>query len=134
MIVINIFTRIINRYKYKKLIRQPINKSTVALIENSLKLFPDIIDFSDCELIGDNGFFSNNLSNAWNNAEKQNISKDENTNFMIWSIYSVLHKKCRRLFELGVYSLNVTELDYNEINMKYIRDCLESDRPMYKGI
>ncbi len=106
---------------------QPIDKSTVTLIENSLKLFPNTLDFSDGELMDDNGFFSNNLFKAWNNAEKQNTPKDENIDFMIWSIYGVLHRKCRDLFELGVYSLNINELDHNEINVKYIRDCLDSN-------
>ena len=127
MIIINIIKKIINRYKYKKFIKQPINKSVVALIDRSLKLFPNTIDFSDGELMDDNGFYSNTLSKAWNNAEVQNVSKDENVDFMIWSIFGVLHKKCRCLFESGVYSINIIELDYNEIYSEYIHNCLESN-------
>ena len=120
----------INRYKYRKLIKQPINKSVIALIEKSLKLFPDTIDFSDGELSGYNGFYSNTLSKAWDRAEDQNISKDENIDFMLWSIYGVLHKKCRCVFEQGVYLINVYELDYTEIYREYIMDCLDSDMPI----
>ena len=120
----------INRYKSRKLIKQPINKSVIALIEKSLKLFPDTIDFSDGELRDDNGFYSNTLSKAWDRAEDQNISKDENIDFMLWSIYGVLHKKCRCVFEQGVYLINVYELDYTEIYREYIMDCLDSDMPI----
>ncbi len=35
-----------------------------TLIEKSLKLFPNTIDFSDGELRNDNGFYSANLSAA----------------------------------------------------------------------
>ena len=122
--------KIINRYKYKKLIQRAISKSVITLIEKSLKLFPDTIDFSDGELRDNNGFYSNTLSNAWDHAEDQNISEDENIDFMLWSIYGVLHKKCRCMFEQGVYLINVYELDYTEIYREYIMDCLDSDMPI----
>ena len=120
----------INRYKYKRIIKQPENKSVIVLIEKSIKLFPEIINFSDGEIRKKNGFFSDALSSAWHNAEEKNAEKDVNIDFMLWSIFGVLHKKCRQLYKQGVYSLNVYELDNTEIYRAYIMDCLESGIPV----
>ncbi len=125
-----IFRRIAVGYKIRRLINQPVAPCVLLLIEKTLRLFPEKIDFSDGELRKDNGFFSENLSAIWHNAEENNANCDENTNCMIWAIFGVLHKKCRHLFNSGIYSLDINELDYNEINTRYIRACFEADVPI----
>lgn len=123
----NIYRTIINKRKYKQIIKQPINESIVSLIENTLKLFPDTIDFSDGEPPLDNGFYSANLDHAWNNAQALNTTNDVNIDFMIWAIYGVLHQKCMELYSSKVFSLNLRELECKKIYNNYIKACIEAD-------
>lgn len=126
----NIFKTIINRSKSKITTQDPIAQSTVLLTASTIQLFPETIDFSDGELRENDGFFSMNLSKAWSQAEAQNTANDEWVDFMIWSIYGVLHRRCSQLFKVGVYTINVNELDYHEINAKYVQNLLVAGIPI----
>ena len=126
----NIYRIIINKWKYKKIIKQPINESIVSLVENTLKLFPDTIDFSDGEAPRNNGFYSANLYHAWNYAQELNAANNVNIDFMIWAIYGVLHQKCIELYKSKVYSVNLCDLDQNKIYDEYIKACIEADVPI----
>jgi hypothetical protein len=128
--IINIYRIIINKWKYKKIIKQPINESIVSLVENTLKLFPDTIDFSDGEPPLNNGFYSANLDHAWNYAQELNAANNVNIDFMIWAIYGVLHQKCIELYNSKVYSVNLCDLDLNKIYDEYIKAYREADVPI----
>ena len=92
-----------------------------SLIERALALFPDIIDISDGELRNDNGFFSTNLSDAWNGAEDKNGVTNNDVAYMIWAIYGLLHRKSRENYSKGIYTVNLSELSIDSIEKEYIK-------------
>lgn len=85
------------------------------LIEYTLSLYPDEIDISDGELRTDTGFYSKNLSDAWHGAEDINEDGREDVDFMTWSIYGVLHRKCREDFRKGIYKIKLSDLSIETI-------------------
>lgn len=89
------------------------------LFKNTLKLFPEIIDISDGELRGDGGLFSQTLSNVWRLAEKTTEVSKPDADFMIFSIFRLLHKKDRENYAEGIYSVSLDEIDIKEIKKEY---------------
>ncbi len=86
-------------FKIKKLynakIKQLSNKSFESLIEITIKLYPKVIDISDGELRDGNGFWSENLSDAWDNAENQNTARSEEIDFhSTWNYYYSNTSRC----------------------------------------
>jgi len=85
------------------------------LMTDTLKLFPEKIDISDGESRSDNGFFSQNLSHAWHIAENQNDISGNDFDFMIWSIFKLLHKISRKNFANGIYFVSINDIDLKEL-------------------
>ena len=98
---------------------------TRSLMEHTLALFPDRIDISDGEARGDNGFWSKNLSDAWNGAEDKNGDEREDVGFMIWAIYRLLHSRSRENYLKGIYTVRPDEFSFREIEKEY-REALEA--------
>ncbi len=96
------------------------------LINDTLKLFPETIDISDGELSGDNGFFSRTLSNVWRSAEDKNGICGNDVDFMIWSIFRLLHRKSRENFNHGLYSVCLNEINNEDIENEYQRSIEEA--------
>ena len=89
------------------------------LIKDTFKLFPEIINISDGELRDDDGFFSCELSKAWHRAEESTGTTGKDIDFMIWSIFRVLHRKGRENFVHGIYCVSLNEIDMEELQMEY---------------
>lgn len=89
------------------------------LIKDTVKLFPEIIDISDGELRDDDGFFSWELSKAWHRAEESTGTTGKDIDFMIWSIFRVLHRKSRENFSKEIYSVSLSDIDMEELKKEY---------------
>ena len=98
-----------------------------ALAEKTLALFPDIIDISDGEVMDDNGFFSKNLSDAWDKAEDRNGVTGNDVAFMIWAIFGLLHRKSRENYLKGIYTVTLNEISIESIEKEYKNVIEESD-------
>lgn len=86
------------------------------------KLWPKAIDISDGKYIEQtNGFYSENLSKAWDVAEESVTSEWQA--LMVWTIYQYLHSKAFKLFKQGGKELNVDE-QLNELDVE--RNYLDS--------
>lgn len=70
-----------------------------------LLLWPEEIDISNGKIIGDNGFYSENLSIVWNHVESEIGQSDAWKDMLVWSIYGYLHKEARDSFINGTYKL-----------------------------
>ena len=90
------------------------------LIKDTLKLFPGVIDISDGELKNGNGFFSENLSKVWHSAEESTGTTGRDIDFMIWSVFRVLHKMSRENFAKGIYNTFLNDINYEELEREYI--------------
>ncbi len=97
------------------------------LIKDTLKLFPEVIDISDGELGNDNGFFSQELSNAWHRAEESTGTTGCDIDFMIWSVFRVLHKMCRENFTKGIYNTFLNDIKYEELKQEYKKVLQEAE-------
>lgn len=89
------------------------------LAEDALKLFPSTIDISDGELRGDNGFYSASLSNAWDEAEKKNGVSGNDMDFMIWSVFKLLHIKSRDFFAKGIYNVSLEDIEMYDLKAEF---------------
>jgi hypothetical protein len=82
-------------------------------------VWPESIDLSDGELIEETkGFYSENLSLAWDRAEE--LVTDEWQSLMVWIFYQELHKKAIEYFMLGRHSLKVASIDLSILEHSYI--------------
>ena len=97
------------------------------LIQDTLKLFPEEIDISDGELRNDNGFFSQKLSKAWHSAEDKNAITGNDVDFMIWSVFGLLHKMSRENFSKGIYSVSLNDINHEELKQKYKKALKEAE-------
>ena len=97
------------------------------LIKDTFKLFPEIIDISDGELRDDDVFFSWELSKAWHRAEESTGTTGKDIDFMIWSIFRVLHRKSRENFAHGIYCVSLNEIDMEELQMEYKKALQEAE-------
>ena len=97
------------------------------LIRDTFKLFPEAIDISDGELRDDDGFFSQELSKSWHRAEDKNTVTGNDVDFMIWSIFRVLHRKSRKNFAHGIYCVSLNEIDMEELQIEYQTVLKESE-------
>ncbi len=98
-----------------------------SLLNETIKLYPEIIDISDGELRGKKGFWSKNLSAAWHNAEEINEPYSQEIDFMIWAIYGEFHAKSIENFRKGIESVSISELSRSEIIKRYIKDSLKAN-------
>ena len=94
-------------------------KNIENLINDTVKLFPEIIDISDGELRSDNGFLSSQLSQAWHRAEESTGTTGSDIDFMIWSIFRVLHRKSRENFIKEIYCISLNDIDMEELKKEY---------------
>ena len=97
------------------------------LIQDTLKLFPEEIDISDGELRNDNGFFSQKLSKAWHSAEDRNAITGNDVDFMIWSVFGLLHKMSRENFSKGIYSVSLNDINHEELKQEYKKALQEAE-------
>ncbi len=97
------------------------------LIQDTLKLFPEEIDISDGELRNDNGFFSQNLSKAWHRAEESTGTTGCDIDFMIWSVFGMLHNMSRENFAKGIYYVSLNDINYEELKLIYIKALREAE-------
>ena len=97
------------------------------LIQDTLKLFPEEIDISDGELRNDNGFFSQKLSKAWHSAEDKNAITGNDVDFMIWSVFGLLHKMSRENFSKGIYSVSLNDINHEELKQEYKKALQEAE-------
>lgn len=86
-----------------------------SLVNDTLKLFPETIDISDGELRSDEGFYFQTLYNAWHSAEDKNGISDNDIDFMIWSVFRLLHRKSRENFINGIYRVSLNEINKEDI-------------------
>ncbi len=112
---------------YNKQIKKAPDEAFKSLVSDALKLFPESIDISAGELRGKNGFWSENLADAWHNAEKGNLLNSQELDFMIWSVYGVLHKQSIKNFKEGIMTVTLHELNPDEIRHEYIKAWIEAD-------
>lgn len=98
------------------------------LLNEVLSFYPGSIDISDGELHADDGFFSQNLSDAWDIAENMNTMQSEEIEAMIWAIFGVLHGKSRGSFKNDDFTVSPCELDHVEIITKYHKAMAEKKR------
>ena len=91
------------------------------LIKDALKLFPEIIDISDGELRDDNGFFSWELSKVSDRAEESTGTTGNDIDFMIWSVFGVLHRMSRENFAKGIYTVSLNDIDMEELEKEYYK-------------
>ena len=97
------------------------------LIQDTLKLFPEEIDISDGKLRNDNGFFSQKLSKAWHSAEDRNAITCNDVDFMIWSVFGLLHKMSRENFSKGIYSVSLNDINHEELKQEYKKALQEAE-------
>ena len=97
------------------------------LISKCINLFPETIDISDGDLRGDDGFYSKNLSNAWDDAEKGVVAGSD-IDFMIWSIYKILHRLARKKFQNNGYQMLISEVNIEDISQEYIDVINDADK------
>ena len=97
------------------------------LIQDTLKLFPEEIDISDGELRNDNGFFSQKLSKAWHSAEDKNAITGNDVDFMIWSVFGLLHKMSRENFSKGICSVSLNDINHEELKQEYKKALQEAE-------
>lgn len=116
------------RRKYREKIKELPDRELEKIIDNTFKLYPQVIDISDGQLRGQKGFWSKNLSDAWHNAGDKNVTDSEKVDLMIWAVYCELHTKSVKNFKLGINKVDLSELSRNKIAKRYIRSCLESDK------
>ena len=123
----NVFRWFKFRKIYKAQIRELPDENLNTLFNETIKLYPEIIDISDGEIRGKNGFWSENLSDAWHNAEELNESHSQETDAMIWAIYCELHTKSIKNFRTGIKLVSISELSCDEIIKRYIKNYLETE-------
>ncbi|MCL2023093.1 MAG: hypothetical protein FWG82_01840 [Oscillospiraceae bacterium] len=87
-------------------------------ITKAIQLWSSLIDISDGKLLSDNGFLSNNFSIAWDSAEKKAYG-DVEIEFIIWTIFKVLHKLARKKYEKGSFTVYVNEITTEDIEKAY---------------
>jgi hypothetical protein len=97
------------------------------LIKDTLKLFPGVIDISDGELKNGNGFFSENLSKVWHSAEESTGTTGRDIDFMIWSVFGLLHKMSRENFSKGIYSVSLNDINHEELKQEYKKALQEAE-------
>ena len=122
--IMNLLKKIKPRKRYKNLIRNLPDKELKELVEQALALLPASIDISDGEIRGKNGFFSQNLSVAWQQAEKRNLPHSQELDFMLWAVYGALHEKSIQNFKNGTASVYLSELNCTDICKRYIKETL----------
>lgn len=113
--------QIVQVRKIKKQMRYTDN-----LIRDALNLFPKTIDISDGELRSDEAFFSNNLSETWHKAVESTGTTGENIDFMIWSVFGLLHKIARDNFERGIYQVAIEDIDIDSLKNEYLKSIEEA--------
>ena len=84
--------------------------------------WPNVIDVSDGVLIDNDGFYSNNLSNAWTKLEETVGQEDEWRELMTWSMYNVIHYHSSVLFKDGFFFIKPNEIDINQYKKRFIED------------
>ncbi len=102
-------------------------KNIEDLIKSALKLFPEVIDISDGELRDDNGFFSWELSKACDRAEESTGTTGNDIDFMIWSVFGLLHRMSRENFAKGIYYVSLNDIDMEELTKEYQRALQEAE-------
>ncbi len=101
-------------------------REATEILADVLPWWHGIIDISDGELRDDNGFFSCNLSSAWDEAEKLNVNKNTEYDFMLWAIYGCLHKRARENFLNKIYTVSIDEIVQENIMEQYLKDLSEA--------
>jgi len=97
--------------------------------DEAIKGWPEKIDISDGQLLGDNAFFSGNLWKLHLEIEDKLPEEDVWLDMMSWSIYNVLHKKAIESVKNGIYILEPIKVDIEEYrecfyeNLKDAEDC-----------
>ena len=90
----------------------------IDIYKAAISFWPEEIDISGGKQIEEtDGFYSENLSNAWNLAEDS--SRNEWEALMIWVMYQELHKKAAFFHEKGKPNLLVNDLDLSDLEQKY---------------
>ena len=106
---------------YNKQIRKLPDKELEKLVKQAFTLFPASIDISDGEIRKKHGFFSKNLSDAWEQAERRNSPRSQELDFMLWAVYGTLHEKSIQNFKKGTLTVCLSELNLIEICKRYIK-------------
>lgn len=89
-------------------------KKIDLFFERGVSFWPDSIDIEDGEFFEEiSGFLSENLSNAWNNAEQKSLGDDWNE-LSVWVIYKLLHQKAMRDFKCEIFALSPAQLNKDE--------------------
>lgn len=101
-----------------------------------IPLWREKIDFSDGMIIASKNslktlggtpasttnFYSQALSSQWGAVEEAVGQEDTFGKLMVWTMYQVFHKHANALFEQGIFSLNPTSIDKNEIEAQYFKN------------
>ncbi len=89
------------------------------IYRESISFWPNSIDLSDGKLIEEtNGFYSENLSSAWDKAEE--LASNEWQSLMVWTFYQELHKKAVESFKANRFYLNIDSIDMAMLKQSYL--------------
>ena len=90
---------------------------TTEIFIRALKYWPSEIDISDGEVISEtNGFLSENLSFAWNEAEKK-AEKNEWDDLSVWIIFGLLHNRAKIDFKKGTNKVYLSQVNIDDFKV-----------------
>jgi hypothetical protein len=94
------------------------------IYRESILLWPDSIDLSDGKLIEETkGFYSENLSSAWDKAEES--ASNEWQSLLVWIFFQELHRKAVECFKANRFYLNVDSIDMKILKQAYLNTLKE---------
>ena len=93
----------------------------------AISKWPEKIDISDGQLIGESAFFSGKLWSLHLEIENSLPEEDVWLDMMSWSIYNVVHNKAIECVKNGIYEVEPREIDINEYKKCFVENLKEAD-------
>lgn len=101
--------------------------------QEAISRWPEKIDITDGQLLGENAFFSGSLWSLHLEIEGGLPESDVWLDMMSWSIYNVLHKNAIELIKKGIYTLEPAKIEVSEYRDCFYENLKDADE-CYKEI
>ena len=89
------------------------------IFERTKSLWPEVIDIQDGIFTEETkGFYSNNLSLAWDEAEQS--AQNEWESLMVWVFYKILHRTAKKSFNSGENIIVLDNINIPKLKQEYL--------------
>lgn len=96
------------------------------LYNNSMELWPEVIDISDGEIV-ENGVLFKELSLVWHEVEASSKLKGEWYDLMAWVVFKNLHNIAKRKLQERGSAIEKTKVNRDKIKHDFIANLQEED-------